>query len=284
MIFWRKSSCNFITLLIHSNLKITFLGTGTSQGVPVIACQCAVCLSSDSRDKRLRSSLLISYEGHNLVVDTGPDFRFQMLRADVRELAAVLMTHSHKDHIAGLDDVRAFNFQQQQSIPIYGTAALHDALKREFYYAFTEHKYPGVPQLELVEVVDLKPFNLFGKEIIPIEVMHYKMPVLGFRIADFAYITDAKTVAPEERAKLKGVKILVINALQLEPHISHFTLEEALAFAKEIGAERTYLTHISHRLGTFEEVSKLLPSQVFLAEDMLTIDCSKQFPEDIVII
>jgi len=252
-------------------LKVTFLGTGTSQGVPVIACPCEVCQSTDARDKRLRSSILIEVEGHHIVVDTGPDFRYQMLREQVKHLDAVLMTHSHKDHIAGLDDVRAFNFAQHSSIPIYGTSELHEALKREFYYAFSSYKYPGIPQLELVEINKDQPFELFGKQIIPVEVMHYKMPVLGFRMGDFAYITDAKTVTEVEAQKLAGVQVLVINALQHEPHISHFTLEEAIAFAQQIGARETYLTHIGHRLGKHEIISGQLPDGIFLAYDQLQI-------------
>lgn len=253
-------------------MKITFLGTGTSQGVPVITCDCAVCQSTDTRDKRLRSSILIEFEGNNIVVDTGPDFRYQMLREEVKHLDAILMTHSHKDHIAGLDDVRAFNYQQKSSIPIFGTQALHEALKREFYYAFSDFKYPGVPQLELKEIDGAGSFKLCNKDIIPLEVMHFKMPVLGYRLDNFAYITDAKTVAAETIAKLEGVDYLVINALQKEPHISHFTLDEALAFAELVGAKMTYLTHISHRLGLHEEVSRELPNNIQLAYDRLSIN------------
>jgi len=253
-------------------LRITFLGTGTSQGVPVIACQCQVCQSEDKRDKRLRSSILIEYNQHTLVVDTGPDFRYQMLREKVMHLDAVLMTHSHKDHIAGLDDVRAFNYQQHSSISIYGTEALHEALKREFYYAFTEIKYPGAPRLDLEEIKAGVPLSLFGKEIMPIEVLHYKMPVLGFRIGDFAYITDAKFISHESRKLLEGVKILVVNALQKESHISHLTLEEAIEFADDIHADKTYFTHIGHRMGLHEVVSGELPENMFLAYDRLQLD------------
>lgn len=253
-------------------MKIKFLGTGTSQGVPVIACQCAVCLSESHFDKRLRSSILISYHDKNIVVDTGPDFRYQMLREQVMHMDAVLMTHSHKDHIAGLDDVRAFNFKQQSSIDIYGTNVLHDALRREFYYAFSGVKYPGIPRLELVEIQALKPFSLYDKEILPLEVMHYEMPVLGFRIDNFAYITDAKTVSNATREKLTGLKVLVINALQKESHVSHMTLEEAITFAQEVGAEQTYLTHVGHRMGLHEEVLKELPTNITLAYDQLEIE------------
>lgn len=253
-------------------MKIKFLGTGTSQGVPVIACQCVVCKSNSHYDKRLRSSILISYHDKNIVVDTGPDFRYQMLREQVMHMDAVLMTHSHKDHIAGLDDVRAFNFKQQSSIDIYGTKVLHDALRREFYYAFSGVKYPGIPRLELVEIEALKPFSLFEKEVLPLEVMHYQMPVLGFRIDDFAYITDAKTVSIATREKLTGLKVLVINALQKESHVSHMTLEEAILFAQEVGAEQTYLTHIGHRMGLHDMVSHELPDGISLAYDQLEIN------------
>lgn len=253
-------------------MRVTFLGTGTSQGVPVIACQCAVCQSTDKRDKRLRSSILIDYNDRSIVVDTGPDFRYQMLRQDVRRLDAVLMTHSHKDHIAGLDDVRAFNYQQQQSIPIYSNKATHDALRKEFYYAFSDFKYPGVPQLELEEIFAGHAFELYGKDIMPVEVMHYKMPVLGFRIDNFAYITDAKTISEESFRLLEGVEILVLNALQREPHISHLTLEEAIDVSNKIGPQKTYLTHISHRFGRHEEIQAALPERFYVAHDQLIID------------
>lgn len=253
-------------------MKISFLGTGTSQGVPVIACRCAVCQSLDKRDKRLRSSVLIACEGRNIIIDTGPDFRYQMLRQQVEQLDAVLMTHSHKDHIAGLDDVRAFNYAQQESISIYGNVETLSALEREFYYAFSAVKYPGVPQLDLVEIEALKPFHLFEQEIIPFEVLHYKMPVLGFRIGKFGYITDAKTVPPQSMEALKGVEVLVVNALQEMPHISHFTLDEALAFIDIIQPREAYLTHISHRFGTHEYIQSKLPANVFVAYDQLEVE------------
>lgn len=254
-------------------MRVTFLGTGTSQGVPVIACQCAVCQSTDTRDKRLRTSIMIQVDNHtNIVVDTGPDFRYQMLREDVRRLDAVFVTHAHKDHIAGMDDVRAFNYQQQESIPVYGTTVTHESLKREFYYAFGEQKYPGVPRLELRPIVAGETFRVGMQHIIPIEVMHYKMPVMGFRMGNFAYITDAKTVSEESKALLKGVDTLVVNALQEEPHISHFTREEAVAFAAEIQARETYLTHISHRFGKHEDIERALPGGIRVAYDRLVID------------
>lgn len=253
-------------------MRITFLGTGTSQGVPVIACPCSVCHSEDRRDKRLRSSILMDYNDHTVIVDTGPDFRYQMLRADVQRLDAVLMTHSHKDHIAGLDDVRAFNYQQQLSIPIYSNKATHDALRKEFYYAFSDYKYPGVPQLELEEIFPAEPFVLYGKAIMPLEVMHYKMPVLGFRIDNFAYITDAKTISEETYELLEGVEILVLNALQREPHISHLTLDEAIEVSNRIQPNQTYLTHISHRFGKHIDIENMLPDGFFVAYDQLVLE------------
>ncbi len=254
-------------------MKVTFLGSGTSQGIPVIACSCAVCTSADTRDKRLRSSVLLQVDDKNIVIDSGPDFRYQMLRAGVTHLDALVFTHEHKDHTAGLDDIRAFNYKQGEAINVYAHKRVQDALKKEFSYIFAHHKYPGIPQLDLFEIGH-HPFEVAGVPFIPIEVMHFQLPVLGFRIADFTYITDAKTVSDVEKAKIKGTKVLVINALQQEKHISHFTLEEALAFAQEIGAEKTYFTHISHRLGTHQKISELLPAGVELAYDGLCIELS----------
>ena len=253
-------------------MKITFLGTGTSQGVPMIGCGCSVCTSPDEKDKRLRSSILISYGGRNIVVDTGPDFRYQMLRQQVKHLDGVLITHSHKDHIAGLDDVRAFNYLQQESIPIFGTNVTHESLRREFYYAFSDHKYPGVPQLELEEIRAGEEFELYGKHVLPIEVMHFKMPVLGFRIDDFAYVTDAKTISEESFKMLEGVDVLVLNALQEIPHISHLTLEEALDVIARISPKQAYLTHISHRFARHTDIDALLPEGVFAAYDGLSLE------------
>lgn len=252
-------------------MTITFLGTGTSQGVPVIACDCEVCLSTDKHDKRLRTSVLVEVDGKVIVIDSGPDFRYQMLRACVKHLDAVVFTHEHKDHTAGLDDIRAFNFKQQAAMDVYATPRVQDALKREFAYIFAEFKYPGIPQLNL-HTIGLTPFNIGPVQITPIEVMHYKLPVLGFRIKDFTYLTDAKTITPAEVEKIKGTKVLVINALQKEPHISHFTFGEAIAFARQIGAETTYFTHISHRLGKHADVSKELPEGIRLAYDGLKIE------------
>jgi phosphoribosyl 1,2-cyclic phosphate phosphodiesterase len=252
-------------------VTITFLGTGTSQGVPVIACDCEVCTSADRRDKRLRSSVMVEAGGKVIVIDSGPDFRYQMLRACVKRLDAIVFTHEHKDHVAGMDDIRAFNYRQQSAIDVYATERVQTALKREFAYIFHEFKYPGVPQVEL-HTIDTEPFDIGNVHITPIEVLHYKLPVLGFRIGDFTYITDAKTIAETEVEKIKGSKVLVINALQKDKHISHFTLDEAVAFAQQIGAEQTYFTHISHRLGKHEDVSAILPPGIHLAYDGLKIE------------
>lgn len=252
-------------------MKITFLGSGTSQGVPVIACHCKVCNSLNPKDQRLRSSILIESQEKTIVIDTGPDFRQQMLRAKVDKLDAVVFTHAHKDHIAGLDDVRAFNYKQQSAMDIYANQQVQEALKREFYYVFSDFKYPGIPLLNIHDM-DLAPFSIGDIALQPIKVMHYKMPVLGFRIKDFTYITDAKTISEQEKKKIKGTRILVINALQKEKHISHFTLEEAISFAKEIDAEQTFFTHISHRMGTQDEVSQELPSKIALAYDGLSFE------------
>lgn len=250
---------------------ITLLGTGTSQGVPVIACECEVCASADPRDKRLRASVMIEIDGKVLVIDSGPDFRYQMLREKVKRLDAIIFTHEHKDHVAGMDDIRAFNYRQQSAIDIYATEWVQQALKREFAYIFHDFKYPGIPQVKLHTITNAI-FEVQGIPVIPVEALHYKLPVLGFRIGDFTYITDAKTIAEEERVKIKGSKVLVINALQRDKHISHFTLDEAIDFAREMGAKQTYFTHISHRLGRHADVSAELPPNIHLAYDGLKFE------------
>ena len=253
-------------------LKIKFLGTGTSTGIPMIACECAVCTSTDGKDKRLRSSILVESENTRLVVDTTPDFRYQMLRENVKRLDAVLFTHPHKDHIAGLDDVRAFNFFQEQAMQVYANQMTIDALMREFAYAFADKKYPGVPNLEL-NTIALEPFMIGDIPVIPIEVWHLKMPVYGFRFGDFTYITDANRIEAPEKEKIKGSKILVVNALRREKHISHYNLEEAVGLVQELKIPQAYFTHISHQLGRHEEIEKRLPQGIHLGHDGLEMIC-----------
>jgi phosphoribosyl 1,2-cyclic phosphate phosphodiesterase len=252
-------------------LELIFLGTGTSQGVPLIACDCNVCTSQDSKDKRLRSSVLVRTLQTTLVVDTGPDFRQQMLRENVKVLDAVLFTHEHKDHIAGLDDVRAYNFILKKKIPVYATEKVIKALQREFYYIFNDEKYPGIPEID-VHLIDNQAFYIRDIHIQPVELLHYKLPVLGFIFNQrLAYITDANYISSPEKNKLKNLDVLIINALRREKHISHFTLQEALDIIQELQPKKAYLTHISHQLGTYKEVSKELPQNVFLAYDGLKI-------------
>jgi phosphoribosyl 1,2-cyclic phosphate phosphodiesterase len=251
-------------------MTVTFLGTGTSQGVPIIACHCPICTSADPRDQRLRSAVMLSLNDRNVVIDTGPDFRQQMLRAQVQRLDGVVFTHEHKDHIAGLDDIRAFNYFQREKMNVYCTEAVELALRREFAYVFSDFRYPGIPEIELHRITN-EPFEVAGMTLTPIEVMHMKMPVLGYRIGDFTYITDANYISEPEKEKIKGSKVLVLNALRREKHPSHYTLDEALALVEELQPEQTYFTHISHQLGLHEEVSKELPANVHLAYDGLTI-------------
>ena len=252
-------------------MKLTFLGTGTSQGVPVIACDCGVCLSPDIRDKRLRSSVMITINNLNYLIDCGPDFRQQMLREKIQDIRAILFTHEHKDHIAGMDDVRAFNFKHQKDMDVYCDMNVQKALLREFPYVFSDNKYPGVPEVNIHQINN-KSFNIDGNLFTPIEVMHYKLPVLGFRVNDLTYITDAKTISRKEIEKIKGTRVLVVNALRIREHISHFNLKEALSFINEVKPEVAYLTHVSHLMGRTEDVEKQLPDQVMLAYDGLKVD------------
>lgn len=251
-------------------IKVTFLGTGTSQGVPLIACSCDVCKSEDAKDKRLRSSILIESSKTRLVVDSGPDFRQQLLREQITKLDAVVFTHEHKDHIAGLDEVKAFNFLNKMRMPVFASERVQTALKREFAYIFADEKYPGIPEIDLYPIED-SMFTVGDLMIEPITVMHYKLPVKAFRVADFAYVTDANFIAETEKEKLKDLQVLVLNALRRETHISHFTLEEALALIKELNPKKAYLTHISHQLGTHADVTAELPENVELAYDGLQI-------------
>jgi phosphoribosyl 1,2-cyclic phosphate phosphodiesterase len=252
-------------------LRITFLGTGTSQGIPVITCRCDICTSRNFKDKRLRTSVMIETGDKTIVIDSGPDFRYQMLRAGATDLDAILFTHEHKDHVAGLDDIRPFNYLLHKNIDIYATFRVQEALRREFSYIFSNVPYFGLPRINL-KTIDDSPFNVGDTTIIPLEVLHYKLPILGYRIGDFTYITDAKTISAKTVEKIKGTKVLVVNALQLQNHISHFNLEEAIDFALKIGAEKTYLTHISHNLGRHDDVEKELPENIYLAYDTMTIN------------
>ena len=251
-------------------MKVTFLGTGTSQGVPVIACECDVCLSSDSKDKRLRSSVMIELNNKVFVIDAGPDFRYQMLRAKVKKLEAVILTHAHKDHIAGLDDVRAFNFIQKKALDVYAKDDVCMQIRNEFSYAFAVYKYPGVPEINL-HSIENKPFFIDETKVIPINVRHLQLEIFGYRIDDFTYITDANYISEEEKEKIKGSKVIVLNALRKKKHISHFNLEEAVALLEELKPERAYLTHISHMMGFHSEVEKELPDFIKLAYDNLTL-------------
>jgi len=253
-----------------SGLKIVFLGTGTSSGVPMIACKCRVCTSPDPKDKRLRSSIMVESDTTRLVVDTTPDFRYQMLRANVDRLDAVIFTHPHKDHIAGLDDIRAFNYFQQQSIRVFANQLTQMAIRREFAYIFSDEKYPGIPQIDLIDIND-QPFVVGDIEVTPIKVWHLNMPVLGFRFGRFTYITDANRIEEKEQQKILGSEYLVLNALRNEAHISHFTLGEAVALSRQLHIPQARFTHISHQLGRHQEVNNSLPENMELAFDNLVI-------------
>ena len=252
-------------------LKITFLGTGTSQGVPVIACNCRVCTSLDQRDKRLRSSVMIEDENTLLVIDSGPDFRQQLLRAGAKKLDGLVFTHEHKDHIAGMDDIRAFNYIGRKPVDIYATHQVQSALEREFHYVFNnEFKYPGIPEI-VMHTVENKKFTVGTIELEPVLVKHFMMDVFGYRVGDFTYITDAKSISEVELEKIRGTGVLVLNALRREEHVSHLTLDEAVALSQEVNAGKTYLTHISHQLGTTDEINRELPEGIELAYDGLVI-------------
>ena len=252
-------------------MKITFLGTGTSQGVPVIGCRCAGCISEDEHDKRLRSSVLIEQGEQVVVIDTGPDFRQQMLRAGVSKLDAVLFTHEHRDHIAGLDDIRAFNFIQKSPMDIFAEERVMRALNSGFPYIFAEKKYPGVPQV-MMHTISTDPFQIGELKITPIRMMHYRLSVLGFRIGNFAYLTDGNYISETEKELLIGVKYLVVNALRREAHISHFTLSEAVELIEEVSPRMGYLTHISHQMGPCAELEKELPPHIRPAYDGLVLE------------
>ena len=253
-------------------MKITFLGTGTSQGVPVITCQCEVCISKHREDKRLRTSVLIESDNTTVVIDTGPDFRQQMLRENIQKLDAVLFTHEHKDHTAGMDDVRAFNFKLKKEIPIYASERVQEALKKEFHYVFSDYQYPGIPKVRLHTIDSESNFIIGDINFQSIELMHHKMKVLGYRVNDLVYITDVNYIDNKQLQKIKNCKILIVSALRKEKHISHFTLDEAVELSQEVGAESVYLTHISHNMGKHHIVNGDLPQHIKLAYDGLSID------------
>ena len=247
-------------------MRITLLGTGTSQGVPVIACDCEVCLSTNSKDKRLRSSVMIQVDNLNLVIDTGPDFRQQMLREKVVKVDSILFTHHHKDHVAGMDDIRAFNHKWKRDMPIYCNQATSNALKLEFPYIFSGFNYPGIPKVA-INIIENKPFKIEKTIIEPIEVLHYKLPVLGFRIRNFIYLTDVSEISKKEKEKMKGADLIILDALRKQDHISHFSLEQALTLLEELNPKQALLTHISHYMGLHDNVNKELPNYVNLAYD-----------------
>jgi len=252
-------------------LKITFLGTGTSSGVPLIGCDCAVCTSADPKDNRLRSSILVQSATTTLVVDTGPDFRYQMLREKVKKLDAVVFTHPHRDHMAGLDDVRAYNFFQKKHIDIYADSLMESAIRRDFYYAFADTRYPGIPELNLISISD-EPFIVGDIPVTPVKVWHMKMPVLGFRFGSFTYITDANRIEEQEKDKIRGAEVLVLNALRKQQHISHFTLGEAVELAQELRVPQAYFTHMSHQVGLHADIEAELPDNIHLAWDGLVLN------------
>ena len=251
-------------------MKVTFLGTGTSQGIPVIACDCRVCISENPKDNRLRTSILIEANNQTIVIDTGPDFRQQMLRENVQKLDAIVFTHQHKDHVAGMDDIRAFNYKFKKDMDIYCTAEVEEALIREFPYVFSSYKYPGVPEIKVHNIKN-EPFNINGIELIPIEGLHYKLSVFGYRVKDFVYLTDVSFVSEREKEKMKGAEVIVLDALRKTPHISHFTMDQAVELLEELKPKQGYLIHISHLMGMHNEVVKELPNFIKPAHDGLVL-------------
>lgn len=253
----------------ESQMKITFLGTGTSIGVPVIACDCQVCKSENPKDKRLRSSVMIEVQDKRFIIDCGPDFRYQMLRENVPDIDAIIFTHQHRDHIAGIDDVRSFNYVLNKTVNVYGTKQVVLALKTEFPYIFAETRYFGAPQLN-VHTIDNKPFNIENISFMPILAMHHELPIQGYRIGNFTYITDASLIEDSEIEKIEGTELLILNALRKSRHFSHFSLQEAIDIIQKIKPKQAYLTHMSHFIGLHDEVNKDLPSNIQLAYDGLT--------------
>jgi len=254
----------------QKQIKVTFLGTGTSIGVPVITCDCPVCQSADPHDKRLRTSVMIEVNGCTFVIDCGPDFRIQMLRENVNNLDAVIFTHEHRDHIAGLDDIRAFNYVLNKKIDIYGTRQVMDAIQTEFPYIFSDARYFGAPQLT-IHNIDEAPFTIRDVSFLPVNVLHEKLPVTGYRIGDFTYITDASYISEKELEKIKGSKVIVLNALRNSRHVSHFSIGEAVDILTRLQPEAAYLTHLSHFVGLHDEVNSKLPGFIRLAYDGLTL-------------
>ena len=254
-----------------SKTQLTFLGTGTSQGVPMIGCGCEVCKSTDPRDKRLRSSVLVKHEGLRILVDAGPDFRYQMLRAGVSSLDAILLTHNHKDHTGGLDDIRAFNYLEKKATQIYCEKYVEESLRKEYSYAFEEIRYPGAPEWD-VHIIDDKPFTVNGVEIIPIRGRHFKLPVLGYRFGNIAYCTDMNHIPDEEYEKLQNLDHFIINCVRKGRHISHYSLEQAIEVAQKVGAKHSWLTHLSHQLPCYEDLKKELPEGILPAFDGLVLD------------
>ena len=252
-------------------MKVTFLGTGTSQGVPVIACDCTVCSSKDEKDKRLRCSILIELDKYNIVIDAGPDFRQQMLRASVDKVDAILFTHSHKDHVAGLDDVRAYNYKWKSDMNVYCTDYVSEALNREFPYIFSDVRYPGVPRVN-INIIKNKEFKINNISILPIQALHYKMQVFGYRIRDFVYLTDVSSISKQEKKKMLNANIIVLDALRKESHISHFSLDEAVELLNELKPRKAYLTHISHYMGLHEDINQELPDFIKLSYDGLILE------------
>lgn len=253
-------------------MKITFLGTGTSQGIPVIACDCEACTSTDPHDNRFRTAIHIEHGDTSIVIDIGPDFRQQMLRSSIKTLDAVLLTHEHNDHMIGADDLRPFNFRQRKDMPIFGEERVLDEIKTRFRYAFLPHPYPGIPQFQLIPISSNETFKIEGIKIIPVRLMHGSLPILGFRIGNFCYLTDVKTIPDEEFNKLKGIDTLVLNALREQPHHSHLTIDEAVALSEKIKPKRTYFTHFSHDLGPVKKWAARLPENIYPAYDNLIIE------------
>lgn len=264
---------NYFYFVSYPPLKITFLGTGTSSGVPMIGCDCEVCTSTDKKDKRFRSSILVESPHTVLVVDAGPDFRCQMLRQKVKRLDAVLLTHSHKDHIAGMDDLKAFSYFSKKPMEIYADGPTEEAVRREFYYAFSDTRYPGTPEYKMNDIPD-DTFLVGDIPVTPVLVWHLRMPVMAFRFGNFTYITDANRIDEDEKEKIKGSEVLVLNALRKEKHVSHFSLPEAVELSQELKIPTTYLTHVSHQLGRHEDVERELPQGIHLAYDGLVIEFS----------